>query len=201
METTDKKPLFELAGSGLEEELADTFKSFSANHPIRCQVAAALMAAEAAMQRLALDGLKQVGKPERAARIGNQALGEVFATIEALARYLLDGRPTRMDLVLWDAAGSIQGWFLTQDGSPDTQNWSCPEVVVEIAIALQTLAQYEEDWCPALKRYAANLSSLVRLAREKAEIQARAKVESQTWLRKLISPTSLERELLSLGFR
>jgi hypothetical protein len=33
-----------------------------------------------------------------------------------------------------------------------------------------------------------------------AEIQARATVKSQSWLKKYLSPTSVERELISLGF-
>jgi hypothetical protein len=198
MNTTEKRPLFELTASELEVELSNMFKPFSANHPIRCQVAEALMAAEATTQRLALEGLDA---PERTAPPAYESLGAVFETVEALNRYLLEGRPTRIDLVLWDAAGYIHGWFLDQHGRPDSQVGSCPEAVATLAGALQTLAQHEKDWRPMLERYAAKLASLVRLAREKAEIQARTKVESQNWFWKLLSPTSLERELLSLGFR
>lgn len=198
MNTTEKKPLFELTGSELEEELSSMFKPFSANHPIRCQVAEALMAAEATTQRLALAALDS---PEKAGPLDYEALGAVFETVEALNRFLLEGQPTRIDLVLWDAAGYIHGWFLNQHGRPVSQVGSCPEVVAKLAAALQTLAQHEKDWRPVLERYAANLASLVRLAREKAEIQSRAKVDSQNWFRKLLFPTSLQRELLTLGFR
>src|SRR5438128_1129416 len=117
MNTTEKKPLFELTGSELEEELSSMFKPFNANHPIRCQVAEALMAAEATTERLALEALDA---SEKAGPPAYEALGAVFETVEALNRFLLEGRPTRIDLVLWDAAGYIHGWFLNQHGRPDS---------------------------------------------------------------------------------
>lgn len=201
MSTTEKKPLFELTATELEEELSGMFRPFSANHPIRCEVGAALMAAEASTQRLALQAFEKVGTPEEGNGPGHDALGPVFETVETLNGFLLEGQPTRIDLVLWDAAGFIHGWFVDQRGRPDIQLGSCPEVVAKLAVALQALAPYDQAWRPMLERRAASLASLVRLAREKAELQARAKVESQSWFRKLISPTSLERELQSLGFR
>src|SRR5258706_6099078 len=155
MNTTEKKPLFELTGSELEEELSSIFKPFSANHPIRCQVAEALMAAEATTQRLALQALDA---PEKAGLSDYEALGAVFETVEALNRFLLEGQPTRIDLVPLDAAGLIHGWFLNQHGRPDSQVGSCPEVVAKLAAVLQTLAQREKDWRPVLERYAANLA-------------------------------------------
>lgn len=199
--TTEKKPLFELTASDLEEELSAMFEPFRASHPLRCEVAAALMAAEATSQRICL----RVVAPQVGASGANgqtlDALGEVFNNFEALNGYLLDGTPSRIDLVLWDAAGYIHGWFLDEHGRADVQWGSCPEVIANLASMLQALAQFDQDWKAMLERRAASLASLVRLAREKAEIQARGKVESQGWLKKLASPTSLERELLSLGFR
>ncbi|MDE2128216.1 MAG: hypothetical protein KGJ74_00950 [Betaproteobacteria bacterium] len=201
MSTTEKKPLFELTAAELEEELSGMFKAFSANHPIRYEVGSALIAAQAATQRLALRAFEQVGGSGSGNGSGYEALGPVFEAVEMLNGFLLEGNPSRIDLVLWDAAGYIHGWFVNERGHPEVLLGSCPEVVAKLAAALQALATYEQDWRAVLERRAANLASLVRLSREKAELQARAKVESRSWLRKLISRTSVERELLSLGFR
>jgi hypothetical protein len=201
MSTTEKKPLFELTASELEEELSGMFNAFSATYPIRCEVGVALIAAQATTQRLALQAFKQLGASGGGHGSGHEAPGPVFEAVETLNEFLLEGQPSRIDLVLWDAAGYIHGWFLNQRGLPDVQLGSCPEVVAKLAAALQTLSTCEQDWRALLERRAVSLASLVRLSREKAELQARAKVESQSWLKKLISPTSLERELLSLGFR
>lgn len=201
MSSTGKKALFELTATEVEQELSDMFKPFSANHPIRCEVGAALLAAEASTQRLALQALERVGTAEGNNGTGHDELGVVFNTVEALNEFMLEGKPSRIDLVLWDAAGYVNGWFVDQRGRPDTRFGSCPEVVAKLAAALQALAPYAQDWQPMLERRAASLASLVRLAREKAELQVRAKVKSQSWFGRLTSPTSLERELLSLGFR
>lgn len=55
-----KKALFELTASELQDKLSAMFKPFSGSHPIRCEVGAALLAAEAATQRLALRALDAV---------------------------------------------------------------------------------------------------------------------------------------------
>lgn len=200
--TKEKKPLFELSAPELEEELSAMFEPFMASHPIRCEVGAALMAAEVATQRICLREIAPlVGASGGINGPSRDALGNVFYDFEALNAYLLEGKPSRIDLVLWDAAGFIHGWFLDQRGRPDVQRGSCPEVIANLASMLQALAQHDQDWKAVLERRARSLASLVRLGREKAEIQARGKVESQGWLKRLTSPTSLERELLSLGFR
>lgn len=90
---------------------------------------------------------------------------------------------------------------MDQNGRIDARLGSCPEVVATLAGALRTLATYAQDWQVPLEQYATRLASLVRLAREKAELEARGRVESQGWLKRLASRTSLERELISLGFR
>jgi len=195
----EKKALFELTASELEEELSRMFQPLGPNHPIRCSVAAALVVAEAATQRISLKSFDRVDDSGKCNWPEFLALEEEFKVVEALNRYLiLEGR---LDTVLWDAAGYIHGWFLDTGDHLDVQYGSCPEVVAKLTSALQALAQCENEWRPLLEQYAANLASLVRLAREKAELQARAGVESQSWWRKLLFPTSLERELLSLGFR
>lgn len=201
MNTTEKKPLFELTAPELEEELMDMFRTLNTSHPIRCEVAAALLAAEAATQKLSLEAFDEVCK-----RGGDsepfEAFGTVFEAVESLNGFLLDGaQQSRLDLVLWDAAGYVHGWFVDQSGRLDVQFGSCPEVVAKLAATLRDLAQLEQEWRAPLERRAMNLALLVQLSREKAELRARARVESQSWLRKLISPTTLERELLSLGFR
>ncbi|CAB3770459.1 hypothetical protein [Paraburkholderia solisilvae] len=114
---------------------------------------------------------------------------------------MLEGQPTRLDLVLWDAAGYIYGWFLDRSGRPELRAGSCPEIVAGLAGALQTLASYDQSWQAALERRATSLMSIVRLSKEKAVLQARAKMESRGFLKKFVSRTSLERELMSLGFR
>jgi len=160
------------------------------------------MAAEAATQRICLRVFAQQADASKGANgSGFDALGKLFSDFEALNGYLLEGKPSRIDMVLWDAAGFINGWSLDQRGRPDVQRESCPEIVASLASMLQALARHDQDWKAVLERRAGSLASLVRFAREKTEIQARGKVESQGWLKKLTSPTSLERELLSLGFR
>jgi len=200
--TTEKKPLFELSAAELDEELTTMFDPYRSSHPIRCEVGASLMAAQAATQRICLRVFVQKADVSQGMNGSSlDALGKLFNDFEALNGYLLEGEPPRIDLVLWDAAGFINGWFLDQRGRPDLQRESCPETVASLSSMLQALAQYDEGWKALLERRAGSLASYVRLAREKAEIQARGKVESQGWLKRLISPTSMERELLSLGFR
>lgn len=160
------------------------------------------MAAQAATQRISLRVFSQKADVSQSAVVSSlDALENLFNEFETLNEYLLEGEPPRIDLVLWDAAGFISGWFLDQRGSPDLQSKSCPEAVASLASMLQALAHYDEGWKALLEQRAGSLASLVRLAREKAEVQARGKVESQGWLKRLIAPTSMERELLSLGFR
>lgn len=197
----EKKPLFELSSHELEEELSNIFKAFSMSHPIRSQVAVALMAAEATTQRLALRAIDQRNASEQTSRPECDNLVGVFEAVEMLNRFFLEGQPCRIDLVVWDAAGYIHGWFVNEKGQLDAQVGSCPEVVAKLATLLHVLAKCEDDWCPTLERYAASLISLIRFAREKAEIQARVNVESQNWFKKMFSPTSMDRELISLGFR
>ncbi|MDA3670010.1 hypothetical protein PFF91_28850 [Burkholderia cenocepacia] len=198
--TNEKKPLFELSARELDEELSAMFAPYRESHPIRCEVGSALMAAEGAAQRICL----RVVAPQADAGLdgkSHDALERLFNNLEALSGYLLDGRPSRIDLVLWDAAGYINGWFLDDSGRADVQQESCPEAVAGLASMLQALARYDNDWRVVLEQRAARLASLVRLAREKAEIEARRRVQSQGRLKKVTSPTTLERELLSLGFR
>lgn len=198
--TTGKKPLFELSARELDEELSAMFAPFWGSHPIRCEVGSALMAAEAATQRICL----RVIGPQMDASFGRESdvtLERLFTDFEALNGYMLQGTPSRIDMVLWDAAGYINGWFLDDRGRADVQRQSCPEAVAALASMLQTFAQYDNEWRSALEQRAAGLTSLVRLAREKAEIEALRRVQSQGWLKKLTSPSTVERELLSLGFR
>ncbi|QTD95515.1 hypothetical protein [Burkholderia anthina] len=198
--TNDEKPLFELSARELDEELSAMFASYRESHPIRCEVGSALIAAQAAAQRICL----RVVAPQADAGLGGKShdvLERLFNDFEALSGYLLEGSPSRIDLVLWDAAGYINGWFLDDSGRADVQQESCPEAIARLASMLQALAQYDNDWRAALEQRAARLASLVRLAREKAEIEASRRVQSQGWLKKATSPTTLERELLSLGFR
>jgi hypothetical protein len=197
----EKKALFELTASELQDELSAMFKPFSGSHPIRCEVGAALLAAKAATQRLALRALDAVSAGGAAADNSHEELVKTFEQVEALNEYLLEGQPSRIDQMLWDAAGYIRGWFVDQNGRIDARLGSCPEVVATLAGAPWTLATYAQDWQVPLEQYATRLASLVRLAREKAELEARGHVESQGWLKRLASRTSLERELISLGFR
>ena len=200
MNTPGDKPLFELTCTELEGELSAMFEPLRAEHPIRCQVVVALMAAQATTQRLALDAFKHMDDAQRPREPDAEALDGVFETVEAINQYMLAGEPSRIDLMLWDTDGYISGWFVDGHGRSDAQMGSCPQLVSKLSAALQILAQHENDWCPALERYAEGLVSLLRSSRQKAEIQARAKVESQGWLKKLLSSTSVERELISLGF-
>ncbi|MGY6127026.1 hypothetical protein ACW9YV_16500 (plasmid) [Paraburkholderia strydomiana] len=198
--TTEKKPLFELSARELDEELSAMFAPYKGSHPIRCEVGSAMMAAEAATQRICLRVVAQQADAGSGGK-NDDALGRLFNDFEALNGYLLEGSPSRIDLVLSDAAGYINGWFLDDRGKAAVQRGSCPETVAGLASMLQALAQYDNDWRSALEQRATRLGSLVRLAREKAEIEARRRLQSQGWLKKLTSPTTLERELLSLGFR
>jgi hypothetical protein len=127
--TKEKKPLFELSAPELEEELSAMFEPFRASHPIRCEVGAALMAAEVATQRICLREIAPLaGASGGTNDPSRNAQGNVFDDFEALNAYLVEGKPSRIDLVLWDAAGFIHGWFLDQRGRPDVQRESCPEV-------------------------------------------------------------------------
>lgn len=200
MIAVEEKPLFELTCADLERALSVMFETVRAEHPIRCQAAVALMAAQATTQRLALDAFKHMNDQPRPCNPDAEALSGVFETVEALNEYMLVGEPSRIDLMLWDANGYVGGWFTDQHGLPEAQMGSCPQFVSKLSAALQVLAQHEVDWCPALERYANGLVSLLRSSREMAEIQARATVKSQSWLKKYLSPTSVERELISLGF-
>ncbi|NUY06260.1 hypothetical protein [Paraburkholderia youngii] len=142
--TTEKKPLFELSARELDEELSAMFAPYRESHPIRCEVGSAMMAAEAATQRVCL----RVVAPQTNVGLGGKshdALGKLFNDFEALNGYLLEGRPSRIDLVLWDAAGYINGWFLDERGRADVRRESCPEAVAGFASMLQALAQYDND--------------------------------------------------------
>jgi hypothetical protein len=154
-----------------------------------------------ATQRLALRSFDDVIAGGGATDQSHEELVKGFAHVEALNEYLLEGQPCRIDQVLWDAAGHIRGWFVDQNGRVDTRLGPCPEVVATLAGALVTLATYAQDWQASLQLYATRLASLVRLAWEKAELEARGRVESQGWLKRLASRTSLERESISLEFR
>jgi hypothetical protein len=128
--TAGAKPLFELSAAEMDQELSAMFDPYRASHPIRCEVGAALMAAEVATQRICLRVVwPQADAPKRTNGSEIDALGKLFNDFEALNGYLLEGQPSRIDLVLWDAAGCISGWFLDQRGRPDMQRESCPEMV------------------------------------------------------------------------
>ncbi|MBB2984256.1 MAG: hypothetical protein V4793_29260 [Paraburkholderia tropica] len=130
--TTGKKPLFELSARELDEELSAMFAPFRGSHPIRCEVGSALMAAEAATQRICL----RVVGPQVDASSGRESdvtLERLFTDFEALNGYMLQGTPSRIDMVLWDAAGYINGWFLDDRGRADVQRESCPEAVAALA--------------------------------------------------------------------
>jgi hypothetical protein len=200
MNQREAKPLFELSCADLERELTVMFEPLRAEHPIRCQVVVALMAAQATTQRLALAAFRHMNDEVQSHARDAEVLGSVFETVEAINEYMLAGEPSRIDLMLWDTDGYIGGWFVNQHGRPDTQMGSCPQLVSNLSAALQILAQHESDWRPALERYADGLVALLRSSREKAEVRARANVDSQGWLKKHLSPTTAERELISLGF-
>ncbi|WP_225031030.1 hypothetical protein [Paraburkholderia sp. XV] len=119
--TTEKKPLFELSARELDEELSAMFAPYRESHPIRCEVGSAMMAAEAATQRICL----RIVAPQADAGSGGKsddALGRLFNDFEALNGYLLEGNPSRIDLVLWDAAGFISGWGSSMIGGEPMSN-------------------------------------------------------------------------------
>lgn len=165
----EEKPLFELSARELDEELSAMFASYKESHPIRCEVGSALIAAQAAVQRICL----RVVALQADAGLGGKShhvLERLFNDFEALSGYLLEGS-SRIDLVLWDAAGYINGWFLDDSGRADVQQESCPEAIARLASMLQALAQYDNDWWAVLEQRAARLASLVRLAREKLKLK------------------------------
>ncbi|MCL1960684.1 MAG: hypothetical protein FWG56_02625 [Desulfovibrionaceae bacterium] len=196
MSTNEEKPSYELSATEFEAEVSDMLKAARASHPISTEVLTALTIGFHATIRIFLD----LG-PDKI--LGHEALRIAISECDTLNNLLLEklqGQLTRIDLVLWDATGYIHGWFLDQRGHLAVQLGSCPEVVAKLAAVLQTLSPYDQEWGALLKQRAESLVSLVLLARKKAELQARAKVQSQGWFKKLIFPTSLEKELLSLGF-
>jgi len=198
MSATKKKPLFDLTAAELEAEISDTLKASSASHPIMTAVATALMIAFNSTCRITQNIFDM-----DAAEL--EALSPPVSEVQTLNDFLVEpllGQHTRIDLVPWDAAGYIHGWFVNQRGDPVVQLGSCTEVVARIAAVLQTLDPHEHDrgHRALLEQHARRLTSLLLLAREKAELQARTKIQSQGWLRKRIFPTSLEGELALLGF-
>ncbi|CAE6868710.1 hypothetical protein R69658_08019 [Paraburkholderia aspalathi] len=60
------------------------FKPFSESHPIRCEVGAALLAAEAATQRLALRALNEMSVSGGAADNSREELVGACEQVEAL---------------------------------------------------------------------------------------------------------------------
>lgn len=201
MSADEEKRLFELTAGELEDRLSEIFAPYATTRPIQSEVAASLLAALAATQRLALQVFEQACTYGGDADARNGALGQVFEDVEAFNEFLLKGSTPRLDLVQWDSLGYIHGWFVDRHGRRDPLLGSCPEVVARLAMALHELAPHVQGWGEPLERRSTSLKSLIRCAREKAELNARAKVESQSWFRKLVFPVSLQRELRFLGFR
>jgi hypothetical protein len=197
----EAKPLFELTASECDEWLEGFFKDAKPTHPIKCSVASALMVAEATTQRISLRALDRVNADGQCN--WPEFLGlpqDIFNFAEDLNNYLFNGSPARIDMVLWDAAGYIHGWYLTDQGQPDIARGSCPETVLRLSEALQELALCDIEWNPILERHSKALGALWLQAREKAEVVSREKMASQGWIARLFNRTSVERELLSLGF-
>jgi hypothetical protein len=198
----DNRPLFELTASECDEWLEGFFKDAKPTHPIKCSVAAALMVAEAATQHIALRVLDRINADGQCDWPEYLALPQdLFNLVEDLNNYLFSRHPARIDMVLWDATGYIHGWYLTDQGKPDIARGSCPETVLKLSEVLQQLALCDIEWRPVLERHAKALGALWLQAREKAEVVSREKVASQGWMARLFNRTSVERELLSLGFR
>jgi hypothetical protein len=197
----NEKALFTLTASECEAQVQSLVAEAKATHPIKCAVAASLFLAEAAVQRISINALKRVDIYGQCNWPEFLALPqETVEFVENLNNYMFDGNPARIDLVLWDAAGYVHGWFLNDAGQPDIARGSCADVVLKVSTALTQLATCETEWRPLLEKYASTLATLFIQSREKAELIALERVRSQGWWARRLRPTSLERELVSLGF-
>jgi len=205
MDETNEIALFRLSAIECDERIAHMSAPYVTAYPVRCAVAAALMVAEAATQRIALTlgrrVTSQIPWPEY------ESLPEgSFEFVEKLMEVLfepkadLEGQPLRIDLVSWDAAGYIFGWYLDDQDKPFIGPGSCPETVRKLAAALWAFAPCDVEWRSMLERHATVLNGLWLRSRERAELLAAEKVASQSWWSKLTKPTTMNKELLSLGF-
>ena len=202
MTTVKKKPLFEMASSEIEGELEAMFEPLRERFPIRYQVGCALMAAEIAAQRFALKAMDSQFDASGAQKMDMGALAAATqASEEVYACLIGDGQGSRLDGVLWDAEGYVHGWFLGDAGRPAPQLGSCPENIARLAVALQIYAEIEDVWRLWLTKQAVGLAALLKLSREKAYITARERVAAKGWWRRLIAATTVEREMVSLGFQ
>jgi hypothetical protein len=196
-----EKPLFELTAPECAESIASVFAATGASRPLATTFAAAVMLANAATRRVAVASL------DRMDRTGNiewpefhQLPPDIFEYVEGLNNDLLEGQPARIDSVAWDGLGYVHGWFKDKKGRRDRKRGSCPEVVMKLADALDALATCDDEWQPLLQRYAGSLRELWSQGREKAEIVARERVAEQGWWAKRFKRTSIEKELLRLGY-
>ncbi|MGH8132562.1 MAG: hypothetical protein ACRETP_04920 [Steroidobacteraceae bacterium] len=131
---------------------------------------------------------------------------DVFETIEKLTKLLFEPQksikvqPLRLDLVSWDKEGYIFGWYLDTQGKPTVGIGSCAQTGNLISQVLRALAPSDPEWCIMLERRAADLQELLSVSREQALRVAAARVASQGWLTRLWRPTTLDKEMLSLGY-
>ena len=195
------RPLFELAPAECEDRLEEVFRQAMVGSPIASAVTAALMVAEATSQRIALMALDRIDHKGQCEWPEYLAIPQdSFTFVEDFTSYLLSGKPARIGLVTWDSAGYLHGWYLTEEGYPDVLRGPCPETVRKLSEVLRQFVACDEEWRPLLERHAEGLDALWSKGREKAEAVARKRVASQGLLAKVLKRTSLERELLSLGF-
>ncbi|MGA7539545.1 MAG: hypothetical protein WBW93_12355 [Steroidobacteraceae bacterium] len=193
MENVEEPALFKLTAHEATARLDEMFAAEATRVPYRVAVAAALMLAEAATQKITVEVFSS-GASER---LPPQSIME---GVERLTKFYFEGTPMRIDLVMWDAEGYIFGWCTDQNGQPYVGLGSFPDTVSMLAQTLRTLAACTPDWREPLERHAATLEQMLAKSRKHAELVARQRVASQGWLSRFRKPMSVGNEMLSLGF-
>lgn len=206
MNEAEEPVLFQLGATECEEQLSRMFANVRSSFPIRTVVGEALLVAEAAAQRVSLNQLKNINTPS----VSFAAPPDAFETIDRLTKLLFEPLEPQIlvkgeslcgiDLMRWDTEGYVFGWYLDQQGKPHLGIGSCAHTVNLIAQALSALAPCDPEWIALLERHAQKLQELLASSRNRALRVAAERVASQGWFSRLWKPTSIDREMLSLGF-
>lgn len=201
-----RRPLFQLDPEECQAELARLLSPLGNAFPIRRLVISASMVAEAACQRITLMALSMTTE-DRLAWGEYQALRpDTSAQVEGLAALFFRPVPASahgavaIDLVTWDSAGYIHGWWLDDDGKPTIVPGSCPHTVGVLADILDSLASCDLQWQNYLRSFAEEIRAWLGNSIERSAVVAAERVASQGWWRRLTKPTNQQRELLSLGW-
>ena len=200
MGEAEESALFKLTAHEADERLKQMFGAEAARAPLRIAVAAALVLAEAAAQRITLSVFKTMSVEKPSGDTELLPPGDVLENIERLTKFYFEGDNARIDLVLWDHEGYIFGWCTDGQGRSYVGHGSFPQTVNTLVQALHTLAVYDREWHGLIERHASTLAQALDKSRERAHGIAQERVASQSWLSKLRNPKSVSKEILSLGF-